>query len=203
MFFPFGPIPEEVKRQMEEAHDRQRAETEAWHNEQNDFFDGMSKDQLVTLNRILRNMGEDLSGRTAAFYEGIVQSLLTFKHKVCPSCGIDHAEEFTSGLGTILGDMIRPLIPKVGEPLNLPPGHEQLTFDDALKDADMSVEETVDLAEELHRKQQMERYNVEPDAENPPFLKCRGCGLTYVSLEDRMVKAANDCHGCAHKSKWG
>lgn len=32
---------------------------------------------------------------------------------------------------------------------------------------------------------------------------CKSCGLQYVSLEDRMVKPADECHGCQHKAAHG
>jgi predicted Zn-ribbon and HTH transcriptional regulator len=34
-------------------------------------------------------------------------------------------------------------------------------------------------------------------------LVCRDCGYGYPSLEDRMVRAPDDCPGCKNKSKWG
>lgn len=36
-------------------------------------------------------------------------------------------------------------------------------------------------------------------------LICAGCGMPYVSLDDRMQRAPGPegCHGCKHKAAWG
>jgi hypothetical protein len=35
------------------------------------------------------------------------------------------------------------------------------------------------------------------------FVECKGCGLVYVSLADRMLRAPDECHGCHEKAKHG
>lgn len=35
------------------------------------------------------------------------------------------------------------------------------------------------------------------------FVCSRKCGMTYPTIEDRMLKAADTCPGCILKSKWG
>lgn len=49
----------------------------------------------------------------------------------------------------------------------------------------------------------MAQYNVEQVERDKPEVRCKGCGLVYVSLADRMVKEPDDCHGCVEKTKWG
>lgn len=36
-------------------------------------------------------------------------------------------------------------------------------------------------------------------------IVCKGCGKSYVSVEDRMLrrKGVEGCEGCIHKNKWG
>lgn len=46
-------------------------------------------------------------------------------------------------------------------------------------------------------------YNVEPAADDPEGVVCKGCGLFYKSLVDRMIKGPDNCHGCIEKAKWG
>ena len=73
----------------------------------------------------------------------------------------------------------------------------------------------VDPLEEERRRLEAERAEQDPAAQ--AALKeynmelrdgrffCLGCGLEYVSLEDRMLRApgADGCHGCHHKSAHG
>lgn len=58
---------------------------------------------------------------------------------------------------------------------------------------------------EKEYKENCEKWNVTPDEFNPPQIICLGCGMTYVSLEDRMRRAPgmDGCHGCQHKSAHG
>jgi hypothetical protein len=39
------------------------------------------------------------------------------------------------------------------------------------------------------------------DGEAPVI--CKDCGSLYQSLDDRIVKAPDDCWGCIEKAKWG
>lgn len=49
----------------------------------------------------------------------------------------------------------------------------------------------------------MREYNLRKDPDGR--LYCQGCGLRYVSLEDRMLRApgTDGCHGCQLKSAHG
>lgn len=44
-------------------------------------------------------------------------------------------------------------------------------------------------------------YNLEGAQNN--MVRCKGCGLIYPSLEDRMMRGVNDCHGCHIRSAHG
>lgn len=48
----------------------------------------------------------------------------------------------------------------------------------------------------------MNEYNVEPFGELSK-VRCKGCGMIYESMEDRMLRRPSACHGCQHKAKWG
>jgi hypothetical protein len=55
----------------------------------------------------------------------------------------------------------------------------------------------------------IKEYNLddayEVNTDPPKFLGfiCRGCGIVYVSLEDRMLRRPDECHGCFLKAKFG
>lgn len=56
------------------------------------------------------------------------------------------------------------------------------------------------------RQALLEEYNVTDNDDDPkvdPKVVCLGCGMEYQSLEDRMLRKPNACHGCQHKAKWG
>jgi len=46
----------------------------------------------------------------------------------------------------------------------------------------------------------MEQYNLIAVGEG---FKCSKCGMTYVSLKDRMLRAPDECSGCIQTTKWG
>lgn len=48
----------------------------------------------------------------------------------------------------------------------------------------------------------MKKYNL-TFGKQFPEVKCKGCGLTYPNLRDRMLKEPDDCHGCHMKSAQG
>jgi hypothetical protein len=60
----------------------------------------------------------------------------------------------------------------------------------------------------------MAKYNIDDawDEETKVFLgfACLGvggfngrCGMTYPSIEDRMLKEPDECSGCRARSRWG
>lgn len=46
-----------------------------------------------------------------------------------------------------------------------------------------------------------EEYNLQIDPEGR--IKCKGCGMRYSSLSDRMRRKPDECNGCIEKAKWG
>ncbi len=46
----------------------------------------------------------------------------------------------------------------------------------------------------------MEKYRL---VRNGDLFMCADCGIRYPSLQDRMLKAPDDCHGCHDKSAHG
>lgn len=73
------------------------------------------------------------------------------------------------------------------------------------------VEMLKEAAEEVAREREqqdpafqaaLEEYNMEiADGK----LRCKGCGIESVSLDDRMRRApgSDGCHGCKNKAAWG
>jgi len=53
----------------------------------------------------------------------------------------------------------------------------------------------------------MKLYNLDDlrDEETEALIGfiCKGCGMQYVSIQDRMLRAADTCGGCIQKAKWG
>lgn len=48
----------------------------------------------------------------------------------------------------------------------------------------------------------LKTYRLEPSL-STDLLICTGCGMSYQSLEDRMLKPPDNCSGCHEKARWG
>lgn len=48
----------------------------------------------------------------------------------------------------------------------------------------------------------LEDYNLAPSGREGRFV-CIGCGLEYVTLEDRMLRPAHVCAGCMQRAGQG
>lgn len=108
------------------------------------------------------------------YYKGIIEKMMTDRHGHCP-CGTDHAEE--------IAQAIHPTPPTETPEPPAAPAHP------------ISLVGDIELLNGNLKKYRMHIINGD--------LRCRDCGIKYVSMEDRMLKAPDDCHGCEVKSKWG
>lgn len=55
-----------------------------------------------------------------------------------------------------------------------------------------------------NRDDLLKQYNVlDIPAQFPKVTCAKGCGYTWISLEDRMLRPADKCEGCQNKEAWG
>lgn len=171
MEFLFGD-PEEIKRMQDQAEMTQ----DVMRHDIENFFDGLDKDQLVTLRLILRFTHSEGYAEYAA---GHIGAILKYKFKVC-GCGRDHDAELLS-----MDETPQPSEPDVVS-VTVDP-------DEVLEHYGMRLPTQADYDAGLQHG----------DDEEPVI--CVGCGALSQSLLDRMLKepGVKGCPGCQEKAKWG
>ncbi len=193
--FPFQPD-EETLRRMREAHEHQEMIVEDYHHGVARLFNGMTQEQLEAQRTLLHVIVANSKGTSRvipAYYEGIIKGILATRHGVCIGCDNNHDElikeqtEREARQDTLPamdgGDPFKP-----GEPLtDLPVGRAGLLSDAQLEN--------------------MELYHLDDlRTEDEGILigfRCIKCGLQYPTIEDRMLKQPDDCHGCQMKDAHG
>jgi hypothetical protein len=181
----FGSVPPELAAQVE----RHQMQAEDYRHAVARFFDEISQENLFTFMSLMHTISGNTEGpgaNLASYYEGITLATLHERFNACMGCGKDHdkiAEEFT------------PPTDNVGKPQPAP-GSESPS----------SV-----TPEELNPQalKDMEEYNLD-DVRDSDTLKligfvCKGCGMRYITIDDRMKQppGVEGCSGCRSKAKWG
>lgn len=185
--FGGGEPPEEVQAQMR-AHQEQQEmlrtyKQTAWNN----LLNELNPEQLIVLKMVLEDCDEPVA---SAFFTGVVSGVIQFKHGKCPACGGEHAHGAN-----------HKIVTSSDTPGDVHFGGQQVvTVDDMLS------------PETEEGRAAMEAYNLDDvrlgDEENPgPIIgyQCKNCGVNYVSIEDRMLRAPGPegCSGCIQKTKFG
>lgn len=174
--FVFGEPPDEIKEELERAHDQRSMAVTAIQHDVHGFLRELSKDQLLTLRALINGMSSDPAA--SAFFMGIITSLLDTTFGVCP-CGRNHDEELAAVAG---------------------PGDEMRVVGSEETEALVAEESPLPVIQEQAK---MDEYGLDYDEDGKLF--CKNCGTKYVSIEDRMLKppGTEGCSGCIQKSKWG
>lgn len=211
-FVPF-PIPEEMRAQMEEHHNRTMMEMADARHQIAALFNEMSKEHLFALRMVLSGLAnaetKSEAKQLASYYEGIAAAKLEHRFGVCPGCGLSHEEELfgsektaeadgveKEGIEVLADGVMRQSLLMEGEAVQ-----PSLFVDPDPREAPAELQPG-----DLER---MEEYNLD-DVRDEDTLKllgfiCKGCGLRYQSIEDRMRReaGAEGCNGCIQKAKWG
>jgi len=214
MGFFDGMLPPEIQEQLREQRDKDQMVRESLRREIEGMFLELSPENLATLRLILRAIADEPSGRLAAYYEGIVAQTLVLKYNLCGGCGGDHGDNPESILEAHNESDDKPEKDSV----------EDDAFSHPAPDGTGSIFEPRDeQTEEFdHIHPEVEHIGhtglIHPDTQakmnalNLDDLReegtnrilgfvCKGCGLKYVSVEDRAIR--EECHGCLHKAAWG
>lgn len=182
--FVFGEPPPEVVEAMRAHHDQQVMVADALRHDLQRMLDEMATEHLVTLREVLHR---GFNGNDAIFpyIEGQIVAVLQWKHGVCGGCGTKH-DDISSLLPDPQGveSPVDNLIKEHGEPFE---PVNQAEFDTM-----------------------MEKYNLRLPNEGEVVMSekempviCKGCNMLYQSIEDRMLRPADECHGCIQKAAWG
>lgn len=143
------------------------------------FIYGLKSDDLFTMSQIFEMCASD--PRAATYFEGIVDALLKDRHNICSYCGIDHDENVLGGHG------------KNNEPVKTP---HSGTIENAIPSGNDSK-----TSSDAKNFAPEEEYHVDILASGKAV--CTRCGYTYPSLEDRMLRRPEECHGCQIKAQFG
>jgi hypothetical protein len=95
----FGEIPEPLRSILNTQYEAQAHQSELHDMAQESFslsfksiLTEVKPEHLVTVRLLLRTLAGDTSGRTAAYYDGMIASALALFHNVCSDCGEDHGK---------------------------------------------------------------------------------------------------------------
>lgn len=184
------------------------------------FMEALDEDQLDTLRFMLHEATHHGASFTL-WFEGYLTSMLKQRFGICPACHTNHEAELHKMSGqdasfpeavalkeavenrTPLADLQRDDEPTEVE------GQMELDFSAPVlppttrEEYDARKDEGVDTPHlgPMVRSDAMLAYRLEPY--DDMYFYCRDCGLTYVSLEDRMLKRPDECHGCFLKASQG
>ena len=185
MQFP-DDMPEEIRQQIEQHHMIVIAHGHEVHT----FINELNENQLDTLRGILMNYWDR---PTAAFLIGNIAAILVQKFGRCPVCGEKHDE----ALHQMMDDE-KDLESDV-------PDEQLYTQFSGTKAEPMSDNKWATFTRLLPSEvlEDLHEYNMTLIPGVWPMIRCRGCGLEYVSLEDRKLRKKDECHGCQEKSKFG
>lgn len=211
MFQFFGGPSQEQLRMQQEA-DRIAIEN---------FLDGLSAEDMALLRNIFGSMRCDERGWIAAYYEGVLGTMLKMKFGVCAHCGVDHdAEDLAAHASadsdaaessdssdasdeTILAEQSDNGTPSLFEE---PDAFSSAPLPDVYVDTNRELIGQKGLLP-VGIIEKMSEYNLDDlrDQDTGQILGfiCLNCGMKYGSLDDRMLKAPDDCSGCHQKAAWG
>ena len=156
--------------------ERQDMLGESYRHDVQRMFDEMSKEHLLTLRIMLNQFSSENDLRLTSYYEGVVAATLALRFDVCGGCGKNHDEELLKNEKTEVTDLVTDFVTN-----EVPLSTEQLD--------QMTTYHLDDLRDE--------------DSGQLLGFTCTLCGLRYVSIEDRMLKSPDNCHGCYLKSAHG
>ena len=175
--FIFGaPTPEQLE-EHKRRHDQAHMEQQSLRHEVASYIDDLSMEQLKIFRAIISAVsGDEGYGQ---YMMGQLTAMLHVKYGLCVACGLNHDEELQRTLDA---------------PVPLP----VVEADEPMSDEERAIN--------------MHDYNlrapnpgeVDARSDERPVI-CRGCGMLYQSLEDRMLRPTgiDGCHGCQLKSAHG
>jgi hypothetical protein len=183
-----------VPPELAQAMDQQRMEMVASAHDTERFFDEASKETLQVVRRLLSASTEDAA--SSGYYLGRIGAELKRRFGLCPACGSDHDNPFASGEEVEAEDdgTVQPAL------FNLDGSATEEAKPQRAVDPDLAEAEIIET---------FMQYRLKPDsADSEPLTldtpgTCTGCGISYISLRDRMLRQPDDCSGCHQKSAHG
>lgn len=194
IIFPFGgEMPQELKDQI----DRKTAEGKLMTRQFEDLLSRLTHDDMDVLNALFIQFARESD--QALYFAGIVMG---YQHKYdgsCLGCGHIHDD---------VGDALHGILEKDGPKLPLV-DKEAIAAEVAHRRGETIIEEMVMLFSEEQYDKLCDEYRVNPleldkdKAFQDMRVMCQGCGMVYVTLQDRMLKDPASCSGCHIKAAQG
>lgn len=186
----FFGIPVGDPEQIRAAQERQEMQADAIRHDIDNLLESLTLEEVTTLRYIIRQMTHN--EHYGPYLDGTLGAMLKYKFGVC-GCGHNHEADLLAMHDT-------PVVPS--------PEQVEAYGSDAQAVAEHG--EPFEPVNQAEFDAKLEEYNLrhpEPGEVTAgpgeyPFV-CKGCGMLYQSIEDRMLRAADDCAGCVHKAKWG
>lgn len=191
--FVFGVPSEEMRRQMEEAHETQHLHVLNFQHMLEEAWQALNYEQLYAVAKWMALTADSgNASRNLAYHAGSLFRLAADKSTKCMVCDKNHDEEVKSLLNTP-GD--GSTLVADGETEPHPPTDEPVG-------SDLSYEDTQRMIAE--HEANVTLYRLTQNFDRGGF-NCTGCGMYYLSLEDRMLKppGIEGCSGCQWKSGHG
>lgn len=90
--FIFPPdMPEEIRKQYEQAADKEEMEQQEWSHSLSRFFDSLDLEQVVTLRKMMNGVVRTTNNADIpSFWEGLLTGIMHFKFGTCLGCGENH-----------------------------------------------------------------------------------------------------------------
>jgi hypothetical protein len=90
--FIFPPdMPEEMRRQYENAADRKEMEQQEWAHSLSRFFDSLDLEQTIVLRKMMHGVVMTTEhSDIPSFWEGLLTGIMHFKYNSCLGCGENH-----------------------------------------------------------------------------------------------------------------
>jgi hypothetical protein len=183
-------IPPEILAAIQQHQDMHEMSAEDSIHERQQFFNGLSKEQLIFMRKMLSVIA-DTPG--SAYLQGYMSALLLAKFQ---HCGCHKSHESPEDLGEVAVE------PK-GDDDNESSSHEPIypSLMERVEQADMEKSWDHTCADML------EKYNlsVKRAPIGAQYLTCKGCNTPVVSLKDRMLRepGVKGCPTCQERAKWG
>lgn len=205
--FLFGPPSEEMQRAMQEARDHHQAHVLDFHHLIEEGWDSLSAEQLKVVAQWMNYLAEsnEANMRTKlAFMAGSLFRKAAEKSGLCFTCNKNHDDELAklSGQGPPDQDQQVHVSTQFQKPDGTPIQGTVAVSGPPNAEAEASFVESQRIIAE--HEANLKTYRLEQDFVKGGF-KCTGCGQSYPSLEDRMLKepGIEGCSGCIHKAKFG
>ena len=203
----FVPLTPEQREELERQRAKEEMAVEDYRHSQQRLFIELPKEHLLTVRLMfhaLSNLDHVECIAMASYLEGLATASLHYRFKVCPGCGEDHDKEFFFADQESLD--IDPTgktdtadkVDYITEPMPVKGGD----IPSLMEELDSGLLTADDIA-------LMVQYNLDDvrDEDTQKLLGfiCKGCGLRYISIEDRMLRppGVEGCGGCQQKSAWG